>query len=247
MVTNDDLAILNIGEINHIKDCVTRQLFENKKVLEVGGVTPVDITRKLGVKSWACVDPERADENNKTDFYKQFKSCITDFSADEGFDFIYSTNCFEHISNLEESIAQMYDLLKTGGRLSALMGPIYSSHKGHHTYLRTEKYGLIDFNNIKLEKWGHLIYSESELYEKLAENYDEETCKLLVNQIMYRKTINRLFFDDYIDIINKSKFKIIELRDWHESQYPDAKTLDKLKKYNKKNFSTVSIKIILEK
>ena len=106
---------------------------------------------------------------------------------------------------------------------------------------------LINFNNLKLDKWGHLIYSEEELYDKLSQNYDEETSKRIVNQIIHGKNTNRLFFDDYLDIINRSKFKIREFRDWHESLYPDDVTLKKLQKYNKKNFSTVSIKIILER
>ena len=32
-------------------------MFRNKKVLEVGGITPSNVARKLGVRSWSCVDP----------------------------------------------------------------------------------------------------------------------------------------------------------------------------------------------
>lgn len=247
MITDEDMQSLKVWEKNHIKDCDTRQMFHNKKVLEVGGVTPPDVAQKLGTISWFCVDPCRASDSINTENYKHYKKCIADFTEDEGFDLIFSTNCFEHITNLEVSLKRMYELLKPGGCLSALMGPIYSCHKGHHTSIPTEKYGLINFNNLKLDKWGHLIYSEPELYEKLSVNYDEETTQRLVNQIVRGATTNKLFFDDYIDIINRSPFRIRELRDWHESQYPDEMTLKRLKKYNKKNFSTVSIKIILEK
>lgn len=246
MITDDDMINLQIWEKNHIKDCDTRQMFRNKKVLEVGGMTPPDVARKLGVRSWSCVDPCKTSAEANTNFYKTYKECISDFTKDEGFDLIFSTNCFEHIVNLEESLNHMYDLLASGGSLSALMGPIYSCHKGHHTSISSPKYGWIDFNNLKLDKWGYLIYSEEELYDKLSQYYDEETCIRIVNQIVCGKTTNRLFFDDYLDIINHSKFKIREFRDWHESQYPDEATFKKLQKYHKKNFSTVSIKIILE-
>ena len=247
MITDGDMPNLQVWEKNHIKDCDTRQMFRGKKVLEVGGITPPDVTQKLGACSWTCVDPYKSSTDINTDFYKTYKERISDFSKDEGFDLIFSTNCFEHITNLEESLERMYDLLAPGGSLSALMGPIYSCYKGHHTSLSSSKYGWINFNNLKLDKWGHLIYSEEELYEKLLQNYDDETSKRIVNQIVSGKTTNRLFFDDYLDIINRSKFKIREFRDWHESRYPNEEILKKLEKYNKKNFSTVSIKIILEK
>ena len=245
--TEKDLYGLNIGEKNHIIDCYTRKMFKNKKVLEVGGTTPKEITERLNVSSWSCVDPDRASNDISTDNYKQYKCNISEFDKDCDFDLIYSTNCFEHISNLEESITRMYELLKPEGRLSSLAGPIFSSYKGHHTWINTEEYGLIDFNNVKIEKWGHLIYSEEELFNKLTKYYNEKISTKIINQIFHRQSINRLFFDDYVEIINKSKFKIIEFRDWHQSQYPDEETLKKLKKYNKKNFSTVSIKMILEK
>ncbi len=247
MIYNNDLNILNSGEKNHITDCLTRQLFNNKKVLEVGGITPYDITQKLGARSWTCVDPSRASDNINFPEYRQFKQYIADFNNDDGFDMIYSTNCFEHISNLEESLEQMYKLLRPGGYLSALMGPIYSCYKGHHIWLQTEKYGLINFNNIKLDDWGHLIFSDSEMYDNLSKNYDEETTVKIINFIKKGKSENKMFFDDYADIINRSKFKIIEFRDWHTSKYPGTETSKRLEKYNKKNFSTVSIKIILEK
>ena len=247
MITDDDMINFQVWEKNHIKDCDTRQMFDNKKVLEVGGITPPDVAQKLGVQSWTCVDPYKSSAQKNNDFYKTYKEYISDFTKDEGFDLIFSTNCFEHIMNLEESLNHMYGLLASGGSLSALMGPIYSCYKGHHTSISSPKYGWINFNNLKLDNWGHLIYSEEELYEKLSQNYDEETCKRIVNQIVRGNSTNRLFFDDYLDIINRSKFRIREFRDWHESKYPDEATLKRLKKYNKKNFSTVSIKIILEK
>ena len=246
-ISETDLDCVSIGEKNHIIDCCTRQMFDNKKVLEVGGTTPEQICSKLNVKSWSCVDPYLGSDDIITEKYRQYKCSISDFDNESDFDFIYATNCFEHILNLEESLDRMYDLLKPGGRLSALAGPIYSSYKGHHTWINTEEYGLIDFNNLKLEKWGHLIYSEPELFDKLIKHYNEKVCKRIIRQILHSNFINRLFFDDYIDIINRSKFKILELRDWHQSQYPNEDTLRKLKKYNKKNFSTVSIKMILEK
>ena len=43
MITDDDMINLQIWEKNHIKDCDTRQMFRNKKVLEVGGMTPPDV------------------------------------------------------------------------------------------------------------------------------------------------------------------------------------------------------------
>ena len=73
MITDDDMINLQIWEKNHIKDCDTRQMFRNKKVLEVGGITPSNVARKLGVHSWSYVDPCKTSGETNTNSYKTYK------------------------------------------------------------------------------------------------------------------------------------------------------------------------------
>ena len=80
------------------------------------------------------------------------------------------------------------------------------------------------------------------------DNLLEKVIEEMIFQIYEIDSINRLFYDDYIDIINSSNFIIHELRNWHKPFKPDLNTRALLeKKYPRKNFDAVSLKILLQK
>lgn len=238
---------LPVWQKNHLEDCKKRGMFEGKRVLEVGGGTPADITRALNVKSWTCVDPAFSCDLREEN-YEQVPESILNYNEGKKFDLIFSTNAFEHIIGLDKAFENMYNLLEAGGLLSALYGPIYSSYKGHHVYVYYAQDLVLSFNDAKIQNWGHLLYGTDKLVEILSKFYNEQTLNTIKEQLGDWDYLNKLFYDDYIEIINKSKFDVLELRDWHESHYPDPKTQKILEeKYKKKNFSTVSMKIILRK
>ena len=242
------LASLPVWQKNHIDVCVKNNLFKDKKVLEVGGRTPYEVTKALGVKSWIGIDPAFKQDWRPYEDYGLLKRSVLDFGEEEEFDFIFATNSFEHITGLDEGIKNMYRILKKGGQLSALLGPIWSCYKGSHTGYKTASNEIINFNNIKLPPWAHLIYSQEEIKEILAKSYGNEIAGDISFWIFNTDFLNRLFYDDYAQIIKKSDFKILEFRDWHTSKFPQADLQKFLEnKYNKKNFSTVSIKLLLEK
>ncbi len=242
------IETLPIWQQNHLNVCIEKDLFKNKKVLEVGGQTPYNVAQSLGVKSWVCVDPVIKEDKIFDESYKHYKASILYFDKENDFDLIFSTNAFEHIKGLDIGIENMYNLLKQGGKLSALFGPIWSCYKGHHIYCRLPSGEAIDFNNVKLSDWAHLIYTKDEFQKDLEKNYDNILSFHIANSVYERRTLNRLLYDDYKNIINNSGFKILEFRDWHTSKYPSEELQKVLEnKYNTKNFSTVSIKILLEK
>ena len=245
------LSFLNelpIWQQNHLNVCIEKDLFKDKKVLEVGGQTPYQVCKSLGVKSWVCVDPIIQEDKVFDESYKHYKASILDFDKEKDFDLIFSTNAFEHIEGLDIGIKNMYNLLKKGGKLSALFGPIWSCYKGHHIYCPLPTGGIIDFNNVKLSGWEHLVFSEKEFENELVKNYDKKTAFNISYGVYNRKTLNKLLYDDYKNIIDNSGFKILEFRDWHTSKYPSVELQKELEsKYNNKNFSTVSIKILIEK
>lgn len=238
------LKSLPIWQQNHINDCIQRNLFANKDVLEVGGMTNFEITSKvLNANTWISFDPVF-----KTDFKNEFwehkNMYVQDFNTDKKYDFIIATNSFEHIHNLDVVLDKLYDLLKPNGKLSALLGPIWSCYKGHHVYVNPDVY----FNNIKIPNWTHLLYSGEEINKILKQNYNDDIVEKLMPQFNNWDFLNHMFYDDYYNLIHNSKFKILEFRDWHTSIYPDENTQKILEdKYNRKNFSTVSIKMLLEK
>lgn len=242
------LRTLPVWQQNHLLDCFDKQLIQNSHVLEIGGYTPEDKAEYLQTKSWTCIDPIFEKDLEVNERHKLIKKSVLDLDGYDGkFDFIIATNSFEHIDDLDKCLDKMYNLLAPNGKLSALLGPIWSSYKGHHIWvLNGEK--TITYNDSKIPDWGHLLYSPEELREIINPYYTKDICTEIIRQVYDWDFLNRLFYDDYLEIINKSKFKIEEFRNWHTSKFPDKDTQKILeKKYNKKNFSTVSIKMILSK
>ncbi len=239
---------LPIWQKNHIEVCVEKELFKGKKVLEVGGSTPYEITQALEVESWTAIDPVFKQDLEPYHNYRLLKRSVLDFGEEDEFDFIFATNSFEHINGFDKGIENMYRILKKGGLLSALLGPIWSCYKGNHSWYRTKENEMVDFNNIKLPPWAHLIYSQEEMKEILLENYSHEIAQDISRWIFNTDFLNRLFYDDYRQIVFSSKFEILEFRDWHTSKFPSNDLQTFLEnKYNKRNFSTVSIKMLLKK
>ena len=67
-------------------------------------------------------------------------------------------------------------------------------------------------------------------------------------EVLTRLAVIESKLDDYKKLIESSKFNILEFRDWHKSKMPPSNIQKILEeKYNRKNFSTVSIKMLLEK
>lgn len=237
-----------IWQQNHLRECLKENLFQGKRVLEVGGETPDDIVKSLGVLSWTSVDPSFSTNQSLSETHSRLSLKIQDLKTKEPFDFIIATNSFEHIHSLKEGMDKMYELLEQGGKLSALMGPIWSCHKGSHVWCNADDGSIIDFNNLKAPNWAHLLYTKEEMKKHFLQNYSDNETEKILNCFYDWDYLNHLFYDDYLEIINQSNFTIKEIKDWHTSVYPDTETQNILsKKYNKKNFSTVSIKILLEK
>ena len=246
---NKVLSKLPVWQKNHIDVCLERNLFEGKKVLEIGGCIPYEVVKSLNVKSWTCIDPVFYQDMMYAEDYNVVKASILDYGEDEQFDFIIATNSFEHIAGLDKGINNIYRILRKDGYMSALLGPIWSCHKGHHVCdYKDENNQIIDFNNVLLPDWAHLIYTQEEVKSILLENYSVNTAEYISDWIFHTDFLNRLFYDDYKQIICSSKFNILEFRDWHTSRIPSVETQNFLEtKYNKKNFSTVSIKMLLQK
>lgn len=239
-----------IWEKNHVEECLNRDLFIGKDVLEIGGLLPREFIDTLNIKSWTSTEFWWADNDYeyKQANYRVIYDDITKTNLKENsFDVIFSTNCFEHINNFELALNNMYNLLREGGYLSALFGPIWSSYKGHHIWVN-EGDKAYTFNDNYIPPYGHLIYDKDDLAELLKNTLPEDVVDNIIYQTYKSDTINRLFYEDYIEIINKSKFKIYEIRDWHKTVSSDEKTQLILKdKYPDKNFNTVSMKILLKK
>lgn len=240
---------IKLWELNHVNDFKKLYDFKGKNVLEIGGKLPKHFVNTFGVKSWTSID--LVNGNFQDENYREIQGNIADYNFEENtFDLVFSTNCFEHIINLEAAFLNMHKALKPGGLLSALFGPIWSGNIGHHIYLihpRTNE--IIYFNDCPIPEWSHLYFSHEQLIEILKTKFTDDIIDEIIEQTFFRNDKNRLFYEDYIRIINNSEFNINELRNWHEPINPpeEIQKIMEEKHPNKKNFSTRSLKIILQK
>ena len=176
----------------------------------------------------------------------------------EKFDIVVSINAFEHILTLPLVINNIYNCLKKGGKLITEFGPIWSSALGHH-YQGGNFNGVtmgydIQFNNISKDgvpPFIHLLKNEYEIREYFKHNdlpYGQDQVDCLCNWCFHSNLINRLFYEDYEQIMLNSPFKKYTISSsWNI--FPTEEILKKLNiKYpNNNNFEVCSIMIFAEK
>lgn len=247
---------LYIWEKNHLEDCINnnKNFFKNKDILELGGVTPKSIADRYGAKSWTSVTLSVNDNINTTNYNVLNGNIETYNFLDNHYDVCITTNCLEHVMSLEKGLLNVYKALKPGAFFSILYGPIWSSHIGHHLFVKDiETNNYYTFNDNIIPPWGHLLYDEIELKDYLLkQQYSERVVNLIIKQVYKSDISNKLFYDDYIqifdDVIKFAKYDVIEFRNWHKPVYPDKSLQSKLEeKYNKKDFSVISSKWMLQK
>lgn len=254
--------------------------FKDKVILEIGGSNhPSDfVFEQLEAKKWICIDliMEYQIQNNPS-HYKNVVICdINDENLENiirdnkyivikgdinkiinclinKIDVVYSVCAFEHISNLDITISNIYQYLKVGGKLYSNFGPIYSCCSGSHFWSSDENFR---FNNqIKELDFLHLLYKKSDLPSLLKEklkNYNV-TQEVLEEITLYflnnDKFVNEMFFDDYDKVMKNSEFKnsykIIPV--YQKTIRPDLLKELRVKYPNNTNFEYYSIAIFATK
>lgn len=131
---------------------------------------------------------------------------------DNYFDYVFSCNAFHHISRFSEALREMYRVLKPGGLVFSIFGPIWSAPDGSHLENVSYRGRMIQFWEEQLvPDWYHLVYEYKELYEILAANIEKDKAYAIADYIYFSNWINRMSYFDYKDIIDCSKFIVIEM------------------------------------
>jgi SAM-dependent methyltransferase len=121
------------------------------------------------------------------------------------FDCVVSVSAFEHIHNLDRALEESYRILKPGGFLYSNFGPIYSTSFGHHLWL-TIGDRTYNYHNTVLPPFCHLLMTADELLEHCNTFSEREVSSRIVEYVFSSKDQNRLFYDDYIRIVEDSEF-----------------------------------------
>lgn len=178
---------------------------------------------------------------------------------DETFDFIYSTNVFEHIKDFDAALAEQRRVARYGGLIYSSWYPIWSGPRGHHIHddasmagLWYELYGatkeVYKNDGTFIPDWSHLFFSPQEMQIHLMEKFNNESfTSAVVDQIYFEGSLNRIFFDDVLRMLHQSQLQHIYLKKNVLIDIPNV-LLSQLKaRHGKQDFSTSGCEILLRK
>lgn len=249
------------------QDFIARFNIDDKSVLEVGGVLQPDLIKNQNV-NWISVDPlytPTQDYNlitsQKLSKINHVKRSINDCNFQENeFDFIFSCNAFQHISDLKGAFNNFFKWLKKGGVLYSHFGPIWSAPDGAH--IEGMKYNgkFYNFWEFKLiPSWSHLYFDYKKMLVFLNKHYDMGFSTHIANHVFHSKWINRLSFSDYSKLLTfnpwgKAKLTYSQGIDYMPTNLLsgseeglEREIFDKLASNNTENFLARDLLIILEK
>lgn len=130
---------------------------------------------------------------------------------DASVDAVFSSNAFQFI-DVPAALAQVRRVLRPGGLLYAHFGPIWSGADGHQLeYVQYKGRDLEFWTDTYLPPWAHLAYDRDELRALLRSALDEDLAELLVWHVHDSHTVNRLFFEDYVEAALSSGLEWIEV------------------------------------
>lgn len=201
---NEELKYISFGDsLVGLKDL---------DVLEVGGCISPNIVFEVNPKSWTSIDINSRRFDGKESKLKELgyiakKMSVTkmDFE-DNSFDRIFSINCFEHVDDMNNALSEMHRVLRPGGLLFSIFGPIWSSPVGHHTWV--EHGGkLYHFGESVFPDWYHLLMNRNELNDFLSRKYGVEVSEKIVSYVYDSNDINRLCDGDFSRLFMNSDFR----------------------------------------
>ena len=172
--------------------------FRGRRVLEIGGCSPVKQILSFRPASWTCINLDvgavaRFNDEVSALGKREFSATLADVNAadfDASFDIVYSINAFEHIDALDQLLKRISTALSPNGALFTVFGPIWSCDIGHHLSIPTEK-GPIGMLDGVLEPWEHLDRKPNEMLERLIPIHGPQIANRIVEYVYHYPDLNR--------------------------------------------------------
>lgn len=149
---------------------------------------------------------------------------------DNSFDAVLSVATMEHVNGLDVFLAEVARVLKHKGFFYTEFSPIWSSGKGHHVYavVGSKEARFWKPGKNPIPDYAHLLMTPDEMREYLRSGpCTEELIDPIIQWIYFEDSINRCFFEDYIEAFRKSRFVTQSIHFDYDA--PDYETLQKLR------------------
>ena len=196
---------------------------KGKTLLEIGGALPnellfnlFDVENYINLESPDYIDAEHGNTYNskfglherKKTIFKNAEDIDSDIE-DNSIDIIFSTACFEHIYDLKGALNSCYKVSKKDGFLYSFFAPIYS-------YLSTGSHGVIPLHPLlKDNTCGlHLLRLHDQRQFLISHGVnDPDELQTFLGAVNFNRIPNRLYYEDYIQILTESPYHVIKLDD----------------------------------
>ncbi|NGZ59859.1 MAG: hypothetical protein CV081_05080 [Nitrospira sp. LK265] len=191
---------------------------KRKRVVEIGGMLPESEIEPLQVDSWVSVDPLcNTSEHN---LVRRVRSTADHLPAETGkVDFVFSSNALEHIERLEVVMHEVHRVLIPGGVLYTHFGPIWSGPDGHHLETMLDGQAYEFWREPYLPHWGHLALDPPE-YQQFIEPVWGIQAHKITDWVYDSDWLNRLFFEDYLQLAVNSGLSLVHLETCDKVDYP---------------------------
>lgn len=244
-----------------LEDCLRDTgSMRGKKVLEIGsdwdGLMLRIMREDLG--AWDCigVNPE-LDHMVKEDGFRLLPIDGANTPLpNESVDLVFSHATLEHVLDLDTLLVEMHRVLKNHGRAWLSFGPIWSSSKGHHLWVKHKKEKYTFTENNPIPDYAHLLWSDNKLKDHLLrQGLEYDLAEMICYQVYRAPVINRLFYEDYIKIFSNSRLSICHIKKERDSWINIVKrkmrylpmTFQLAYKYPFQDLNTYGAVVVLEK
>lgn len=189
-------------------------------VLEVGGRLDAEVVKATGASDWWSVDP-RNPPLRPEGVLQTICGVASEIPLpDESADHVFSSNAFQHIHDLPESLAELSRVLRPGGYLYANFGPIWSGPDGSHIEDLVIDQQRYDFwSHALLPSWSHLVFDEDELLVLLSAVHRRAVAVAICAYVFHSSWINRLSYREYQRILEQSPLALVSLGGSSEVDY----------------------------
>jgi hypothetical protein len=94
--------------------------------------------------------------------------------------------------------------LRPNGLFASLFGPVWSGPYGHHLYVVNPSDPFLNFSLWRMPGWMHLLSTPTEIRHFYRKNgYSDDILEEICINIYQSDFINRLMYEDYVDITNR--------------------------------------------
>ena len=142
---------------------------------------------------------------------------------DDSFSMLFGRAVLEHISDMDDFLAECDRVLEPGGVLYLDGGPLYHSPRGHHISVKAPSgthYGFAKMPDL-VPNWCQLDSNEEEIYAHLTNNkdIDAEDARVIANYIFNSPEQNRMSASQVISAFERSPFPDADYDTMHTRKF----------------------------